>query len=274
MLEFRTEKISPRVTRIFAFAGELMYLVEGDERAALLDTGSGAGSLKGCVEKLTDKPVVVLMTHGHVDHAMGSAEFENCYMNLVDKYIYDEHGDMEFRNAGFKGMTLPGITITEEDVIPTAPFSLYKDMKGGDCFDLGGVTIEIYDCPGHTLGSVVMLIKEERSILLGDACNYFTFMFDDYSTTITEYEEALKQLKSQVDGKFDTVYLSHGDGNGHKEIIDDVIQVCEDIKAGKTDDVPFEFMGGATGLIAKAMGPDMQRLDGGKGNIVYNKHKI
>jgi glyoxylase-like metal-dependent hydrolase (beta-lactamase superfamily II) len=274
MKEFRTEKLSKRVTRIFAFASELMYLVEGDDKAALLDTGSGAGSLKACVEKLTDKPVIVLMTHGHVDHAMGSAEFADCYMNLQDAYIYEEHGKMEFRKAGFAGLGTGDSEITDADIIPTAPLSHYRDMKGGDSFDLGGVTIEIYDCPGHTKGSVVMLIKEERAILLGDACNYFTFMFDDYSTTITEYEENLKKLKEETDGKYDTVYLSHGDGNGHKEMIEDVIAVCEDIKAGNTDDMPFSFMGNNDGLIAKAIGPDMQRTDGGRGNIVYNRNRI
>ena len=35
-----------------------MYLVEGTEKAALIDTGSGIGSLKACVEQLTDKPVL------------------------------------------------------------------------------------------------------------------------------------------------------------------------------------------------------------------------
>ena len=56
-LTFQTEKISERVTRIFAFNTELMYLVEGTERAALLDTGSGFGSLRACGDALTDKAV-------------------------------------------------------------------------------------------------------------------------------------------------------------------------------------------------------------------------
>lgn len=272
MLQFKTEKLTDRVTRIYGFCGELMYLVEGKEKAALLDTGTGIGSLKACVQKLTDKPVMVLLTHGHVDHAMGAPEFEEVYMNHKDDYIYNEHCSLEFRKAGLEGTPLEQ-EVTAADFIPEAPCGTFRDLKGGDAFDLGGTTIEIYDCPGHTFGSVVMLIPEERSVLLGDACNYFTFMFDDYSTTISEYEESLKRLSGELAGKFDTVYLSHGDGNGHKEIMEDVTAVCEDIKAGNTDDIPFSFMG-KRALIAKAVTPQMGRRDGGRGNIVYSKERI
>jgi hypothetical protein len=67
--------------------------------------------------------------------------------------------------------------------------------------------------------------------------------------------------------------LSHGDGNAPKEILDSVIAVCEDIKSGKTDDVPFNFMGHEA-FIAKAMDIKTGRLDGGIGNIVYSKEKV
>lgn len=270
MLEFKTEKVTDRITRIYAFCTELMYLVEGDERTALLDTGSGFGSLKAAVDKLTDKPVTVLLTHGHTDHAMGSLEFSDVYLNLEDEYIYHPHGDRDFRH---EGMSLAeDVSIAEEDYIETAPFSLYKDLKDGDSFDLGGVTIEIYGCPGHTKGSVVMLIKEERALLLGDSCNELTFLFEDYSLPIEAYEESLKKLKLQVEGKYDIVLASHGDGKLDLDIIDSVIALCEDIKNGNVDDVPLTFRG-HSGLIAKAMGPD-GRVDGGHGNIVYSKENI
>lgn len=272
MLEFRTEKVSERVIRIYAFSTELMYLVLGNERAALLDTGSGIGSLKACVEQLTDLPVTVLLTHGHVDHAMGAGEFEEVYMNRNDDYIYLQHSDIDFRKEGLS-LLEPGVMATEADLLPTPDVNTLRDIKGGDIFDLGGIHVEVYDCPGHTKGSVVFLIPEERMLLLGDACNEFTFMFDDYSTTIAEYEQALKKLQTELDGKYDTVLLSHGDGKGFPDQIQGVLDVCQDIRCGNVDDIPFMFMG-VSGLIAKAMIPGQGRPDGKHGNIVYNKHKI
>lgn len=267
-LVFKTERVTGRITRIYAFATELMYLVEGTEKAALIDTGSGIGSLKACVEQLTDKPVIVLVTHGHVDHAMGAAEFENVYMSHEDDYIYEKHGTDAFRRSCFSTVT-PPFEAGEEDLIPTMKLSEIKNLTEGDRFDLGGISVEIYACPGHTRGSVVMLIPEERLLITGDACNLFTFVYDDYSTTITEYEESLKALLEKVSGKYDNVLLSHGDGNGYPELIADVIRVCEDIKAGKTDDVPFEFAG-TTGLVAKTVDPSGRK----RGNIVYSKDRV
>ncbi|MCD7746542.1 MAG: MBL fold metallo-hydrolase [Lachnospiraceae bacterium] len=273
MITFRTEKVTGRVTRIYAVCTELCYLVEGDDRAALIDTGSGFGSLRQVVDQLTDKPLIVLLTHGHTDHAMGCGEFMDCdkYLSHVDEYIYDLHGDDKFRHEGM-ALAEDGVVVTEEDYIPTIPFSSYRDLKEGDRFDLGGESIEIYELPGHTKGSVVMLLKNERMLLLGDACNGFTFMHENHSISIEHYEENLKKVKEKVAGKYDRILLSHGNGEAPLDIIDGVIGVCEDIKVGNTDDLPMEFRG-KKGWIAKAMGPN-GRIDGGTGNIVYSKEQI
>lgn len=270
MITFQHQKISATTTRIRAPGFELMYLVEGKEKAALIDTGSGLGFLRAYVEKLTEKPIIVLLTHGHVDHAMGAGEFETVYMNHVDDYIYNQHANMEFRRDG---LFLCPQKVEDEEIIPAKPLKEIHQMAGGDSFDLGGLHIDIYDLPGHTRGNVVMLIREERVLLLGDACNYLTFLHEPYSTTIKEYKANLETLKPQVEGKYDAVYLSHGPGDGSVELIDGVIQVCQDIMDGKTDDVPFGFKD-SKGFLAKAEIERDVRIDGGVGNVIYSKDRI
>jgi glyoxylase-like metal-dependent hydrolase (beta-lactamase superfamily II) len=268
---FKTEKVSERITRIFAFSSELMYLVEGDERAALLDSGSGIGFVRPLVEQLTQKPVIVLLTHGHIDHAMGASEFppENVYINKEDAYIYNgEHGTYEFRKAGLFLMEEGADEVVpEEDFTPLVPIDAYNDLKEGDRFDLGGISIEMYACPGHTKGSLVMLIPEERTVLLGDSCNGFTFIFEDYSLPVAEYQKSLIRLQKLLEGKYDTVLASHGDGKSDPGIIGENIALCSKILDQTADKEPMEFRG-HHGLIANT------KAEPGHGNIVYNPDNL
>lgn len=271
-LIFKTERVTERITRIFAFNTELMYLVEGEREAVLIDTGSGFGSLKDCVDRLTDKPLTVLNTHGHTDHALGAAEFDNVYINPLEERAYARHSSMDFR-AGSGKMWPEFSLLTAEQIIPAMPFEDMKPLYDGDKFELGGISVEVLACPGHTEGSLVMLIPEERMILLGDACNYQVFLFDDLSTTVAEYKASLQRLLERVGGRYDTVLLSHGDGVGVPDMIENVIAVCEDILEGRSDEACFNFLGNEA-LLAKAVGPDRRRLDGGAGNIAYSRNNI
>lgn len=266
-LRFKTEKISPRVTRLFAFNTELMYLVEGEERAALLDTGSGFGSLRKCVQALTDKPIAVLLTHGHTDHALGAGEFADVWLSPLDEAVYCRHSDFAFRCAS--GAMWPEFArLRDEQIIPALPFAAMKPLRDGMSFDLGGVSVQCFACPGHTPGSMAMLVPEERMLLLGDSCNHMTFLFDDFASPVAEYKAALRALQERVSGRYDRVLLSHGDGEGEPDMIRRVMDVCDDILSGHADAAPFEFLG-TQALLAKAVGPDRRRLDGGAGNIVY-----
>lgn len=280
MLKFPTETVDEHITRIYAFGTELMYLIEGTKKNVLIDTGSGFGSLKGAVDEIlaahnNTNPLEVLLTHGHVDHANGSEEFVKAgipvYLSEKDRYIYVQHFADAFRKGGlgveeFEGH---GTYVEEEDYIPSAKFETFRNLQEGDTFALGGVTVQTYACPGHTLGSMIFLIREEQGetyLLTGDACNTFTFLFQEYSTSIEAYEETLQHVAETLKGKYTKVLLSHGDGNGYIGILEDVCNVCEEIKTGKAEGLPFDFQG-AKGKIAHVPGPD-------KGNIVYNEERI
>ncbi|MGN0434431.1 MAG: MBL fold metallo-hydrolase [Bilifractor sp.] len=266
--KFRTEKVSERITRIYAFSSELMYLVEGDEKAALLDSGSGIGFVKPLIESLTKKPLLVLLTHGHVDHAMGASEFppENVYINQDDAYIYRPHSTYAFRRDGLFLME-GGESVTDEDFTPVVPIESYHDLKEDMSFDLGGVSVQVYACPGHTKGSLVFLLPETRTVLLGDACNSNTFLFEDYSLSVEAYQKSLEALKNKLFGKYDTALASHGDGILVPGVIDENIEICQKIMERRDDGVLMEFRG-HKGRIALADAKPHH------GNIVYNPGRI
>ena len=105
---YRFEKITPRITRIWDVSHTAIYLIEGSEGALLVDTGVGAGSLKAAVESLTAKPVTVLLTHGHVDHAMGAGEFDTVYLHSADKELYLDHSQLPVRMGYVQGAVHQG----------------------------------------------------------------------------------------------------------------------------------------------------------------------
>ena len=278
---FRTECIAPGMTRIWDVARTAMYLLEGSERALLVDTGAGVGDLKFLVESLTDKPVTVIVTHGHVDHAMGAGVFEDIRISPLDRGVYENHSHIMVRKGYVSGAAIQGAdpaliaAVTDGDYTEVAPFDRFAPLNPGDVFDLGGVSAEILAAPGHTPGTVAVLFPELRMLLLGDACNAFTYLFEDCCPTVAEYRETLLQLKKQTDGKYDRTLFCHGPGEGAPDMIDRVIAVCDDILAGNVDNMPFRGFNGEPAFIAKAM--DFSRFcraDGGEGNVVYTPDRV
>ena len=62
------EEIAPNVYKINEFDFDLVFLIVGTEKAMLIDCGTGLADLKSFVRTITDKPLLVVATHGHTDH--------------------------------------------------------------------------------------------------------------------------------------------------------------------------------------------------------------
>lgn len=265
---FTAEKISPSTTKITDITGVAVFLVEGAEKAVLIDTATGAGDLKAYVESLTSKPIEVILTHGHCDHAGGAAGFETVWLHKNDWELVKHHASMDMKTDYAHFTTGKDIALADFAPERTAP---YLPLEDGQVFDLGGVTLEAIHVPGHTQGMVCVLNKEERTILFGDACNPSVFLWSDESSCVEDYRSSLLELKKQ-EGRWDTVWLSHGPTAVDKAILDGVIAVCEEIMADKNDWQPFDFMGNALRIAKKE--ENHVRLDGGLGNIVYSPEKV
>lgn len=268
MWNFESKDLTEHVTWITDPTGVSAFLVKGEQRAVLLDTCVGFVGLKEKVDSLTSLPLTVILTHGHGDHAGGAGEFEKVYMHPADKELTGIHG-LAMRMGYAGGMLGEGTALSEEDFVPvrTAPF---EELGGGQVFDLGGVSLEIIHVPGHTKGSCCVLIREERMILYGDACNANTLVMDTNSTDISTYRKSLEYLKA-FDSCYDTVLYSHGPAIGPRNSLDDNIELCGRILAGTDDAVPCEFLGRKAIRAAAIEEGSFARLDGKYGNIVYSE---
>lgn len=268
---FKSCKLSDHITEILDRSLVRIFLIEGEKRAAVIDTGTGIGSVRKYVEKLTKLPYDVICTHGHLDHAGGAGDFEEVYLHPKDFELAGEHCRVSRRLDYVKGMHPDGdIELREVDFIP-ARKQPYQPVADGQEFDLGGLILKLVKVPGHTQGSLCVLIKEERSMIFGDACNTNVFLFDGSATSVEEYKQSLLKLKG-MDGQYDRVYFSHGLAERDRTILDDCIELCDEIMAGEDEKLPFDFMG-IHALQAKK-GDFNGRADGRLGNIIYNPEKI
>lgn len=267
---FSARKINEHITCIQGLTGEMMYLAEGTKRAALIDTGMGIGNIREYVSNLTSLPYDVLLTHGHEDHAAGGFLYDSVFISPKDIELMKNSG-INSRKAYVKSMLNKSSWPEDTDYVRVREVEM-KPLSDGDRFDLGGVTLEAIEVPGHTKGSITFLFREDRILLTGDACNTFTFLFLPECLSIEEYRKSLQRLLDRSED-YDRVLLSHGIPEVSKAVVQEVFDCCTDIMEASVDDVPFEFMG-QNALIAKRTEQGISRADGKTGNIVYSKNHV
>lgn len=130
-----------------------MYLLIGQERALLIDTGYGEGNLREMVQSITDKPVIVLNTHGHFDHTGGNAWWDSAWMTAeaekIARHTFCSQHDVWFAEK---------------------PHQDYKVHQVADCdrINLGGRCVEIIAIPAHEESSIAILDSHARLLFTGD----------------------------------------------------------------------------------------------------------
>lgn len=274
MTYYHLETVLDNIFAIKSAGGEFVYLILGDERALLIDTCVGAGHLREFVEKLTDLPITVALSHGHVDHAMGAPEFNEVYLNPLDIPLYQKMCDCETR-LGYLQATLGGQVNQDlvDSLLPGEPDYKFLPLSDGQVFDLGGIHVSAHAFPGHTAGMMAFLVEEKQILITGDACNNSTFLFDEEASDVETYRNAVNRIRTRLAGKYDHIFISHHEMEVSVDIMDNMLEVCDAILSGKADDLPYHFMG-KTAYIAKSCDDHFHRADGKDGNLIYNKAKI
>ena len=182
------------------------YLIIGNRKACVIDTAYGFADLQAMVREITDLPLVVLNSHGHVDHTGGNFYFDTpVYISEKDVEVYKRHNEPQFHRYMENKLKIFNKIFFWRILVPKHPeytdegrvnFSNWQFVKEGDRFDLGDLTAEIIEIPGHTQGSIAIYFPEKKLLITSDGANSATWLFLPESTDLSTYINSLHKLET------------------------------------------------------------------------------
>lgn len=260
---FTSERVSAHVTRISGAISEYMYLVEGEDRALLIDSGCGVGNIAAYVGTLTALPLTVVLTHGHYDHCGGMYRFDEVYLNREERiptaiHYTEEKGAGIAKEHGFSD---------DPEAVTRIRDIRMLDLEDGRVFELGGgVEVEAIYCPGHTVATMAMLIRPDRLLLTGDACHWITYLHFESGLTVERFRKSLVKLQTR-ESEWDSLLLSHPVDEAQKSLIPEMIGRCDQLLSRKTEGLVFEkFDDTCLHYVAKK--------DGELANLLFDIRKV
>ena len=180
----------------------LSYLVVGERRALLFDTGLGVGRIRTVVSALTTLPVTVLNSHTHFDHVGGDADFDEI-LNVDSAFARANAAGDANRYGAWDALSServcgplpPGVTRTSYRV---RPWKATRTVRDGERIDLGGRTIDVLLTPGHTPDSLCAIDRQNRLLFTGDSFYLGPIYLYVPETDVPAYERSVTRLATLV----------------------------------------------------------------------------
>ena len=192
-------------------SSETVYIIEGSQKAILIDAGTNLPDLDKIVSGITDKPVSLFLTHLHGDHIGAVNCFDEVWVNASDTKAVES-----FRKSkNYKG--------------------IIHHIGNGQRFDLGGRIIEAFYTPGHTTGCTTFLEVGTERGFSGDAFgNTNLLVGTDFATLLNTCNESLKYFRENGYTHF---YNGHfwGDNLETLERIEEIRDISVAVLKGELD---------------------------------------
>ena len=244
MLKHEVQAVVHGVWCISEFGLVNAFVIEGDRRSAIIDTGCGYGNIRDVAGGLTSLPFSVLLTHKHPDHVGGIYHFKDCtiYMNDEDKdlSILGMGLDNAFRRmyAETRGpIRCPGRVDELLRLIPEPEPDCSFDwtsVDDGSTIDLGGRKLLCIHTPGHTEGSVCYLDEDSRILFSGDTVNKSIILMrrpDNGLSPVEKLDCTLRKIW-RYESRFDSLAIGHEGVLIDKHLIEDYLAITSALLDG------------------------------------------
>jgi glyoxylase-like metal-dependent hydrolase (beta-lactamase superfamily II) len=160
----------------------VMYVLKGENRAILFDTGSGTRDLAWLADKVTKKPMTAVASHMHYDHIGSHGSFAQVAMI-----------DLPETRAAMK----------DDWYSPPVAKSLYGFADGfhvtewwkpGDTIDIGGRRIDVVHVPGHSTDSIALVDRQRGYAFVGDMLYGGTLLANLPGSDVATYLDSTRRL--------------------------------------------------------------------------------
>jgi glyoxylase-like metal-dependent hydrolase (beta-lactamase superfamily II) len=210
------------------------YLILGQKRALLFDTGMGISDIKKVTTELTTLPVVVLNSHTHDDHVGGNWEFDTVYGMDTDFTRTNAKGSREDAQAEITPDQICGSLPKGFDTkaYVTRPWKITATMHHGERFDLGGRTIEVIATPGHTPDAISLIDRAHGLLFTGDTYYPAPIWLFRPETDLDAYAASIRRLAALAP-QIKLVLGAHNIPVAQPAVLAQLVAAFDLVRAGK-----------------------------------------
>lgn len=239
---FEVYKVAPGVFAIYEphqFEETISYLIIGQKKALLFDTGMGISDLKRVTAELTRLPIVVLNSHTHNDHVGDNWQFDTVLGMDTDFTRHNALGSKEDAQAELAAENICGTLPKGFDAksYATRPWHITSYLHDGDHIDLGGRTLEVIATPGHTPDAISLLDRANRLLFTGDTYYPATIWLYRPETDLAAYAASIRRI-SALTPEVKMVLGAHNFPVSQPSVLPRLVTAFDAVRSGKVQPTP------------------------------------
>ncbi len=217
----------------------ISYLIVGQKRALIFDTGMGISDIKKITAELTNLPVVVLNSHTHDDHVGGNWQFDTVYGMDTAFTRTNAKGSRADAQREIAPGEICGTLPKNFDAAAyaTKPWKISEFLHDDAKIDLGGRTLEIIATPGHTPDAISLLDRANRLLFTGDTYYPGAIWLFRPETDLAAYGRSVQRLAA-LEPQITLVLGAHNVPVASPDVLSRLVAAFDAVESGKVQAKP------------------------------------